>query len=213
MTARQTSDAQELDQSAQYWLDIAENHLICDAWAIDNVDLPNWEGQKLVLVSAAGTPFQIQEAARVLRNQRTNAHITSSERARWRSSLDTTPLSQSLMFRTPLPDTGIHHMTLAPSGTWFQKHHHLTLMQEDLPIYLFPKCREELHSSLGNALRRMTELLCPPQWDQALLRICQKMEIIQPLETHGIVAWRLKPDVERIQSNIQRQVSAGHLSL
>ena len=200
------SESKEFEASAEYWLDAGHQHLICDAWAVDKKKYTGWKEPKLVYVSAMGTLSALQQAARDLRTPATKAHLTSSDRSRWHTSLNTFALQQSQLFRTPLPETDLHHMTLLPADQREFRDHLI-------PLYFFPETAAELPHSLGNKLRWLTNLLCPPQWDHALLETCQQLKIIQPLEAHGVNAWSLMLQEVPLQEELSRQVKQGSLRL
>ena len=203
----------ELDLSAEYWVNAGDHHLVCDAWAVDDDNYDQWQGPKLVYISALGPPSSLQQAARTIRMQRSKVHITSSDPARWRASLDISALHNSQIFRTPLPETSIHHMTLMPIDHWYKSHKYLDHIQEQLPVYLFPENELSLPTTLGNTLRRQTSLLCPPQWDEALLQTCRRLNVIKPLDSHRVSAWRLTLHVDEIQDSISKAVSQGNLRI
>ena len=203
----------ELELSAEYWVNAGDHHLLCDSWAIDDEDYEQWEGPKLVYVGALGPPTSLQQTARTIRVQRTKVHITSSDPARWHTSLDVSALRNSRIFRTPLPDVKLHHMTLMPTDDWYAAQNSLAPHKDDLPIYLFPESEELLPKTLGNTMRRLTTLLCPPQWDEPLLQICRRLNVIKVLDGHGVSAWRLMPQVDEVQEAIRKAVNQGSLRL
>ena len=202
-------ETNELEKSAQYWLDAGGQRLTCDAWAVDD---EYYYGSKLVYVSVMGAPMELQQATQALRAQTRPAHITSSDPSRWRTPLNTTALFGSQLFRTTLPGTLMHHITLMPDDRRYAQDS-LPQTRARIPMYLFPESDEQLPESLGNHLRRLTQLLCPPQWDEALLATCRRLRLIRRLEAHGINAWKLDPDVELIQNDISREVRRGNLRL
>ena len=203
----------ELDLSAEYWVNAGDHNLLCDSWAVDDDNYEQWEGPKLVYISALGPPTSLQQASRTIRIQRSKVHITSSDPARWRTSLDVSALRNSRIFRTPLPESKMHHMTLMPIDNWYASQSSLEPHKDNLPIYLFPESEQSLPKTLGNIMRQRTSLLCPPQWDEALLQICRRLKVIKALDGHAVSAWRLMPQVDDIQDAIRKAVSQGSLRL
>ena len=212
----------ELEATAEYWLNIAETELVCEAWAVDqHAEIYGYasaarsvaDDPKRVLAYASfiGDREAVNRVRIALRRGNMIAHIVSSDPQRWRTGLDASPLRQCLTFSANLPEAGLRHCVAMPNPNADVARGH------DAPVrgvyYAFPETPERLAPACGDILRRYTSLLCPPQWDQELLEICQRLEVVWPLESSGVSAWGVRPDCPAVQDAVSRAVAAGRLRL
>ena len=131
---------------------------------------------------------------------------------------DPDPASADDLDRPPPLTYRPHHLLAVPSPRWRgfgnpldQGRSERAQYGKNDPWYLLPETPADLPLMLGNLLRHETELICPPEWDRNLTRVCHRAGMLRRLTSWRCRAYRLKPEIDRLQQTVSDAIRSGKL--